>query len=83
MAVDHNQKLPGRGAYLCMRLECVKQAKKKDSLRRALKCSIPEEIWTDIECVIATDESNRVIDMRKEKPCEAMALTDREGREDV
>ncbi|HHX19240.1 MAG TPA: YlxR family protein [Clostridiaceae bacterium] len=53
VALDSEQKLPGRGAYLCCRHECVAKARKRDLLRRALKCSIPEEIWKDIESAVA------------------------------
>ncbi|HHW93602.1 MAG TPA: YlxR family protein [Clostridiaceae bacterium] len=51
--LDSEQKMPGRGAYLCYRNECVARARKRDSLQRALRCSIPEEIWEDIECALA------------------------------
>ncbi len=53
VALDSEQKLPGRGAYLCYRRECVVKAKKRDSLRRALRCAIPEEIWNDIDSAVA------------------------------
>ncbi len=51
--LDLSQKLPGRGAYLCYRHECVEKARKRDLIRRALKCSVPEEVWVDIENAVA------------------------------
>ena len=43
----------GRGAYLCLRKECVKEAyKKKESFSRALRCKVvlpdPEGLWLSI-----------------------------------
>lgn len=39
--VDLGAKLPGRGAYVCPRRSCIKQAMKKGRLERALKSGGP------------------------------------------
>ena len=58
VAVDTTGKLPGRGAYLCNRAACCGLARKRGSLRRALKCPVPEEIWQDIERIILAGRSD-------------------------
>ncbi|GBC92350.1 hypothetical protein HRbin15_00818 [bacterium HR15] len=42
--LDPTQKLPGRGAYLCPRRECVQQAMKKRLLDKALRTAVPREL---------------------------------------
>jgi predicted RNA-binding protein YlxR (DUF448 family) len=39
----------GRGAYVCKNVECLRQARKKKSLERALKTAIPSAIYDDLE----------------------------------
>ncbi len=41
---DPTQKLPGRGAYLCPRRECIEQAIKKRTLDKALRAPVPREL---------------------------------------
>jgi hypothetical protein len=43
--LDERGKLPGRGAYLCARRECLDKARKSRALARALKTEIPDEIY--------------------------------------
>jgi predicted RNA-binding protein YlxR (DUF448 family) len=43
--LDERGKLPGRGAYLCARLECVEKARKAKSLSRALKIEVKSEVY--------------------------------------
>ena len=49
ISLDPSGKKSGRGAYLCGNPECLKKAKKQHSLERALKGSISEELWGQIE----------------------------------
>jgi uncharacterized protein len=42
---DDTGKLNGRGAYLCHNAECLKQARKRKSLERALKCTIDGTVY--------------------------------------
>lgn len=41
---DPTQQLPGRGAYLCPRPECVRLALKRKSLDRVLKVQVPDAL---------------------------------------
>lgn len=52
--LDFRQKKPGRGAYLCYQASCVAQARKRQSLQRALKCPVPENIWIEIDRAVET-----------------------------
>jgi predicted RNA-binding protein YlxR (DUF448 family) len=47
--LDERGKLPGRGAYLCARLECVGRARKTGALSRALKAEIPDRLYDAIK----------------------------------
>ena len=68
-AVDVAQTMQGRGAYICFRNECVEIAKKRHSLQRALKHSLPADIWIDINRAIAdcpTENKNFTCELIKE-----------------
>ena len=43
--LDERGKLPGRGAYLCARRECIEKARKTKALERALKTEIPNDLY--------------------------------------
>lgn len=49
LLVDPTGKKNGRGAYLCQQLACFKMAQKRKSLERALKMSIPAELYEELE----------------------------------
>lgn len=49
LLVDPTGKKNGRGAYLCQQLSCFKMAQKRKSLERALKMSIPVELYEELE----------------------------------
>ncbi len=51
VSYDPQQRLPGRGAYLCPTRACVQGAIKKRSLERALKVPVQREL---LEAVLAT-----------------------------
>lgn len=38
--IDYREKLPGRAAYICPRLECIKNALSRDNLTRALRVRV-------------------------------------------
>jgi len=42
--IDQTGKRPGRGAYLCLKRECLQKATKTKSLERALKHPLPKEV---------------------------------------
>ena len=47
--VDFTGKKNGRGAYICNSTECLKLARKRKSLERSLKLTIPEEVYEKLE----------------------------------
>ena len=47
--MDLTGKGPGRGAYVCAKLECFKKARKTKGLERALECQIPDEVFDGLE----------------------------------
>lgn len=49
IVVDFTGKKNGRGAYICNSVECLQLAKKKKSLERSLKTTIPEEVYQELE----------------------------------
>ncbi|WP_198468709.1 RNase P modulator RnpM [Acetomicrobium sp. S15 = DSM 107314] len=48
VVIDPTGRMPGRGAYVCAKRECVTVAKKRDALSRALKARVPEEIYEEL-----------------------------------
>ena len=46
--IDWQQKKPGRGAYICLNVDCVRLAKKKRALEKAFHCSIDAELYEKI-----------------------------------
>jgi predicted RNA-binding protein YlxR (DUF448 family) len=55
--VDFTGKKNGRGAYICNSAECLQLAKKKKSLERSLKTTIPEEVYQELEEEIKKNEN--------------------------
>lgn len=47
--VDFTGKKNGRGAYICNSVECLRTAKKRKSLERSLKVTIPVEVYKELE----------------------------------
>ena len=45
VSLDFTGKKSGRGAYICKNVACLKKAQKSRALERALKVSIPDEIY--------------------------------------
>ena len=39
----------GRGAYICVSMECLKTARRKKGLERSLKVVIPENVYDSLE----------------------------------
>ena len=46
--LDKSGKMNGRGAYMCLNINCFNQAVKSKGLSRALKIDIPEDIYEAI-----------------------------------
>lgn len=51
--IDRTGKAPGRGAYICDQIECLKKAEKSHALERALDARIEPEVYRQLESQIA------------------------------
>ena len=49
VTLDFKGKAPGRGAYICPEMACLKKAIKSKALERSLEVPIPEEIYADLQ----------------------------------
>jgi uncharacterized protein len=49
VSLDFKGKMPGRGAYLCPNIECLKKAMKSKALERAFFVQIPEKIYEALQ----------------------------------
>lgn len=49
VSLDFRGKAPGRGAYICPSMDCLKRARKSKSLERSLDIPIPDEIYARLE----------------------------------
>ena len=47
--LDTTGKKNGRGAYLCVSMECLQMARKNKGLERSFKMSIPNEVYDNLE----------------------------------
>lgn len=50
--VDETGKQPGRGAYICYDMECLKKAQKSKKLEQALEIKIKDETYEQIKNII-------------------------------
>ena len=55
VSLDLTGRKPGRGAYLCRSVECLRAARKARRLERAFSCQIPDAIYDAMEEEIAQD----------------------------
>ena len=58
VSLDFKGKAPGRGAYLCPDLQCLKKARKSGSIGRVLEVEIPAEIYDEMETVMEKEADN-------------------------
>ena len=49
VSLDFGGKKPGRGAYVCYSVECLKKARKSRALERALETAITPELYDELE----------------------------------
>ena len=49
VSLDFRGKAPGRGAYICPNMACLKKAIRSKALDRSLEVAIPEEIYARLE----------------------------------
>ena len=50
--IDFGGRAPGRGAYVCNSIECLKKAEKTRALDRALDAKIEENVFRQLEAQI-------------------------------
>ena len=51
--IDKTGKMPGRGAYICERKECLEKAIKTKRLERVFETKIEEEIYEKIRTLVS------------------------------
>lgn len=49
ISLDFGGKKPGRGAYVCRDVACLKKARKSRALERAFETAIPPEVYDALE----------------------------------
>ena len=49
ISLDTTGRKPGRGAYVCPDIECLRKARKAKRLERAFSCAIPPEVYDAME----------------------------------
>lgn len=49
ISLDPSGRKPGRGAYVCKQLDCLKAARKSRRLERAFSCQIPQDVYDRLE----------------------------------
>ncbi len=49
ISIDRRGKKPGRGAYVCDSIECLRKARKSRRFERIFSCAIPDEIYAALE----------------------------------
>ena len=56
VSLDLTGKKPGRGAYVCRNLECLKKARKAKRFENAFSCVIPDGVYDKMEEELKNDE---------------------------
>lgn len=49
VSLDMTGRKSGRGAYICRDVKCLRRARKSRRIESALECTIPDEVWNDME----------------------------------
>ncbi len=57
VCVDASGKMPGRGAYVCAKKECIDLAIKHKRLGRALRGEIPESLIRELEAIVVNNDA--------------------------
>lgn len=79
VVLDERGKLPGRGAYLCVRRECLEKARKSGAIARALKTAVPESCYADLERYIEDYAVDCGAEERLQELCALLGLSRRSG----
>ena len=56
ISLDLTGRKPGRGAYLCKNIDCLKAARKAKRFEKAFSCQIPAEVYDRMEEEILRNE---------------------------
>lgn len=56
ISLDRVGRKPGRGAYLCPNIDCLRTARKAHRLERTFSCAVSEEIYDRLEEEWQNDE---------------------------
>jgi predicted RNA-binding protein YlxR (DUF448 family) len=56
VSLDLSGRKPGRGAYVCKNLICLKAARKARRFEKAFSCQIPAEVYDRMEEEISQNE---------------------------
>ncbi|MBQ6893180.1 MAG: YlxR family protein [Oscillospiraceae bacterium] len=56
VSLDKTGKVPGRGAYICHSVACLKKAIKAHRLESNLECAIPEEVYAALESAMSEEQ---------------------------
>lgn len=49
ISLDLTGRKPGRGAYVCRNIDCLKAARKARRFEKAFSCRIPDEVYDRME----------------------------------
>ena len=49
LSLDFTGRKSGRGAYICKDIKCLRRARKSRRLDSVLGCTLPEEVYHDME----------------------------------
>ena len=49
VSLDFRGKLPGRGAYVCPKADCLAKARKTKALERAFDTQLPAQVYEELE----------------------------------
>lgn len=55
ISMDLRGKAPGRGAYVCHSLDCLRRARKSRALERGFDTAIPQEVYDRLEQELEAD----------------------------
>ena len=58
VSLDMTGRLPGRGAYICRNVECLRLAQKNRRLERSFSCRIDPEVYEVMANALAAADGN-------------------------
>lgn len=56
ISLDLTGKAPGRGAYICNDIECLKKARKSKRIDRVFDCQVPDSVYDALEEQLTENE---------------------------